>query len=245
MKISLPTVSCWAVFARSHCATYSSLAPLAKRVKQAAELAIPLVALMKGETSPSFWKTECMVVGIADRSVGVRRRRGPDECAAQVILRLLRQPSFQKVASRQFVKTRFPIVKLVPELDARISKTFCFLAPPYRVPPLRGCEWLEMAESSRPHMAQCSARFLLNALPTTARLHVDPRGCIYGCDGAQDTLSHYYECPIVNRAMFRAGLVKPSLLTHACAYSIYCAGSRLGSGFDLGEAVRAALRLHS
>ena len=50
----------------------------------------------------------------------------------------------------------------------------------------------------RPHVALCCVKTATNAWATSHRYHEQVRlGCVFGCDGADDSLSHYLSCAVL------------------------------------------------
>ena len=59
-------------------------------------------------------------------------------------------------------------------------------------------ELLTVLKASRPHVAMCCVKTVTNAWATSHRYHEHVRlGCVFGCGGADDTLSHYLSCPVL------------------------------------------------
>ena len=95
----------------------------------------------------------------------------------------------QAAPYRQFLIQRFPI----PVRHADFSKRLYKPAGPGVVGLSMGAR-CEALRTSRPHTVQCALRTLLNAWPTSARLHAEegPRSCVFGCPHAVDMVSHYW-----------------------------------------------------
>ena len=59
-------------------------------------------------------------------------------------------------------------------------------------------ELFAILKASRPHVAMCCVKTATNAWATGHRYHEQVRlGCAFGCDGADDSLSHYLSCTIL------------------------------------------------
>ena len=53
-------------------------------------------------------------------------------------------------------------------------------------------------KASRPHVAMCCVKTVSNAWATSHRYHEQVRlGCVFGCGGADDSLSHYLSCSVL------------------------------------------------
>ena len=53
-------------------------------------------------------------------------------------------------------------------------------------------------KASRLHVATCCLKTVANAWATSHRYHEQVRlGCVFGCVGGDDSLSHYLSCPVL------------------------------------------------
>ena len=74
----------------------------------------------------------------------------------------------------------------------------------------------DAARASRPGIAVGILRVLCNGMCTAQRFHVDDeeQKCRVGCPGGPDSLSHYYECPLLYNfviAAWRNAAVRPRI----------------------------------
>ena len=59
-------------------------------------------------------------------------------------------------------------------------------------------ELLAAFKASRPHVAMCCLKTVTNAWATSHRYREQVRlGCVFGCVGGDDSLSHYLSCPVL------------------------------------------------
>ena len=91
----------------------------------------------------------------------------------------------QREAYAHFASTRFPAGPIHAAIVLRLRIT---------VGPLAPAVWARLALGvGKPHTLVCAWRTLMNAWPTTCRLHVDnPSKCVLGCDAPDDMVSHYW-----------------------------------------------------
>ena len=55
-----------------------------------------------------------------------------------------------------------------------------------------------VVHGARPHVAMCCLKTVTNGWATSHRYHEETRlGCIFGCDGLDDSLCHYLSCTLL------------------------------------------------
>merc|ERR1711974_73509 len=101
------------------------------------------------------------------------------------------------------------------------------------------------ARSGAAFSTQCAIRTLLNAWPTSSRLHLDSqRQCAFGCDAPDSLTEHYWaRCPIIRAAFASAWGSRAVAISFAdlnwwglperidivaSLFSLYCSGIRSG-----------------